>query len=322
MKTRYKIFLIAGFAAVVLFGSNTFSENNALMKRDAEILDEINRQATIYKNSNNQEKFHEQATLMEEKIKQIASDSLGMNITSASVDLTDPETGIGDNNFPFKDSSEIEITDDKEPFPICNIPEKIPIHLKKFLDEPIFAMFSKKYSHYNTELEIMDERATDSLVHYGVTVKSEDGLFYASILFHVNTCTDEIKEEFPLLFCRDIAKNEIHQSFNQDDIMASLQLEDFCTIPLDSWRNSIHEYGKTIQEKRLELFDMESKSDNPEEIRINWDEHERLDSLRHITFLIVNNGLESDMTQKKIKEYKEKFGSLPDELLEIIEQRK
>jgi len=72
----------------------------------------------------------------------------------------------------------------------------------------------------------------------------------------------------------------------------------------------------------MELFDMESKSDNPGEIRIDWDEHERLDSLRHITFLIVNNGLESEMAQKTIKEHNKKFGSLPDELLELIEQRK
>jgi len=256
---------------------------------------------------------------MEEKIKQIASDSLEMNITMALVDLTDPETGIGNNNFPFRDSSEINIPDGKESFPICNIPEKIPVHLKKFLDKPIFAMFSKKYSDQNTELVIMDERPGESLVHYGITTKSEDGLFSASIAFHVNTCTDEIKENFPLLFCRTVENNEMHQSSNQDDIVASLQLEEFCTIPLDPWRNSIHEFGKKIQEKKLEFFDASIESETHEEVRKMWDERERLSSLRHITFLIVNSGLESDITQKTIKEYKEKFGSLPDELLELIE---
>ena len=316
------VIMVAGFSTILLLDSNIFSENDTIMKSDAEILEEINKQATIHKNNSNLEKFREQVVLMEEKTRHIASDSLEMNITIALVDLSDPETGIGGNNFPFRNSSEIEISKDKEPFPICDIPEKIPTHLKKFLDEPIFAMFSKKYSDQNTELVIMDERPGESLVHYGITATSEDGLFSASTVFHVNTCTDKIKENFPLLFCRNIAQNELHQSFNQDDIIASLQLEDFCTIPLDPWRNSIHEYGKTIQEKRLELFDMESKSDNPEKIRINWDEHERLDSLRHITFLIVNNGLESEMTQKTIKEYNKKFGSLPDKLLDVIEQRK
>lgn len=325
MKTRLLtilgVIIVVVVSATVLFlGTNI--ENNIPMKSEAETLDEINTQATIHKTNNDQKKFNEQAALMEEKIKQIASDSLEMNITMALVDLTDPETGIGNNNFPFRDSSEINIPDGKESFPICNIPEKIPVHLKKFLDKPIFAMFSKKYSDQNTELVIMDERPGESLVHYGITTKSEDGLFSASTVFHVNTCTDEIKENYPLLFCRNIAQDETHQSFDQDDIIASLQLEDFCTIPLDPWRNSIHEYGKTIQEKRLELFDMESKSDNTGKIRINWDEHERLDSLRHITFLIINSGLESDITQKTIKEYKEKFGSLPDELLELIEKRK
>jgi len=261
------VVLIAGLSAIVLFDGDTFSENSTLMKSDAEILEEINMQASIHKNNGNQEKFREQVTLMEEKIKQIASNSLEMNVTVALVDLTDPETGIGSHNFPFRDSSEINIQEGKELFPICNIPEKIPVHLKKFLDEPIFAMFSKKYSNQNTELVIMDERPGESLVHYGITAKSEDGLFSASTVFHVNTCTDEIQENFPLLFCRNIAQNETHQSFDQDDIIASLQLEDFCTIPLDPWRKSIHEYGNTVQEKRLKQFEMIVEPGNQEEFR-------------------------------------------------------
>ncbi|MDH5463726.1 MAG: hypothetical protein OEW49_05400 [Nitrosopumilus sp.] len=162
MKTTFLIIvgviiMAVGFSTILFLESNIFFENDT-MRSDAETLDEINRQATIQKNNNNQEKFYEQTMLMEEKIKQIASDSLEMNITIALVDLSDPETGIGSDNFPFRNSSEIEISKDKEPFPICDIPEKIPIHLKKFLDEPIFAMFSKKYSDQNTELVIMDER--------------------------------------------------------------------------------------------------------------------------------------------------------------------
>jgi len=298
------------------------SGNNAGMKSDAEILDEINTQATIHKNNNNEEKFHEQAALMEEKIKQIASDSLGMNITVVSVDLTDPKTGIGSNNFPFKDSSEIKIPGDKEPFPICDIPQKIPVHLKKFLDDPMFAMFSEKYSQYDTELIIMDERPGESLVHYGITATSDDGTYEASTFFHASTCTDEIQEDFSKLFCRNIAQNELEQSFNQDDITSSLQLEEFCTIPLDPWRQSINEYGKKIQEKRLEFFETSVESKSQEEYGKMLDEHERLDSLRHITSLIVNGSLESEITQNKIREYDEKFGSLPDELLELIEKRK
>jgi len=96
----------------------------------------------------------------------------------------------------------------------------------------------------------MDERPGESLVHYGITATSYDGLFSASTVFHVNTCTDEIQESFPLLFCRNIAQNETHQSFNRDDIIASLQMNDFCIIPLDPWRNAIHEYGEKIQEER------------------------------------------------------------------------
>ncbi len=328
MKTEFLmiigiVILIAGFSTVVLFDGSTFSETNAVVKNDAEILGEIHRQAIIHKNNDNQEKFREQAALMEEKIRQIASDSLEMHIISASVGLPDLEMRIESNNFPFQNSSEIEIPEGREIFPICDISEKIPVHLKKFLNEPLFAMFSKKYSQHDTELLVMDERYQNSLVHYTIDVKSKDGLSAASNTFHVNTCTDEIQEDFPILICRNIETNEFHQSFNQDDIQASLQLEEFCTIPLDSWRQSIHEYGNTIQEKKQEQPDVPVGIDNYEELQeIWWDERVRLDSLRAITILIVNDGLESEIVQKKIGEYNGRFGSLPDDLLELMEEKK
>jgi len=313
---------IVGFTTMLFLEKNMFSENNTPIRSDAELLEEINRQAIVHKNNNNQEKFHEQSALIEEKIRNIASDSLEMNISKVLVDLSDPETGIGGNNFPFKDSSEIELSKNSEPFPICNIPEKIPTHLEKFLDEPVFAMFSKKYSDQNTELVIMDERKSESQVHYGITAKSKDGLYTASTTVHFNTCTDEMMEDFARLFCRHVENNEMHQSSNQDDIVASLQLEEFCVIPLDPWRNSVHEFGKRVQEERLKFFETPVEPDNHEDIQKNWDERERLSLLRGITFLIVNEGIESDATQKKIKEYNEKFAGLPDELLKLIEQRK
>ena len=303
-----------------LLDARPISKSN-IEEKDSDILVEINENAIIHQKNNENEEFYEQVTLMENKIKQIASDLLGMNITIALVDLTDPETGIGSNNFPFRDASEIKIPDDQEPFPICNIPEKIPIHLKKFLDEPIFAMFSKKYSEHNTELHIMDERPGESLVHYGITTTSYDGLFSASTTFHVNTCTDEIQENFPFLFCRNIVQNETHQSINRDDIIASLQMDDFCIIPLDPWRNAIHEYGKKIQEERLEYFDISFESKTQEEIMKTQKEHERLDDLRGITFLVINGGLESKITQEKITEYTKKFGSIPEELQELLYTR-
>ena len=314
--------IIIIFLTILFFDDNLFTKNKIIMKSEEEMLNEINLQAAIYKNNNDEKNFHEQVVLFEEKIKQNAINFLDMNIIDVSVDLSDPETGIGSFNFPFRNSSEIKISPDKEPFPICDVPEKIPIHLKKFLDEPIFEMFSKKYSKYDTELTIIDERGLDSQIHYGIYVTSEDELHSASTTFHVNTCTNEIQEDFPLLSCKTIVGNEIHQSFNQDDIIASLQLSEFCTIPLDSWRNSIHEYGKVIQKQRLALFDTPFEPNNIDEARQIGDEHERLDSLRGITFLIINYGLESTTTQDKIKEYNEKFDNLPDEFLKLIEKSK
>ena len=61
MKTRLLIIfgimvLTAGLSASVLFDDDIFSENNTVMKSDAELLDEINKQAVIsYKNDDKEE---------------------------------------------------------------------------------------------------------------------------------------------------------------------------------------------------------------------------------------------------------------------------
>ena len=291
---------------------------------DSQTLVEINRNAMIHKKNNDMDKFHEQVLLMEEEIKTIASDSLGMNVDTVFVDMSDHSTGIENTNFPFRDSSEIkpiQKDDGKPSFQICNIPEKIPTHLKKIKEKKWFEMFSEKYASHSTSLDLMDERFTDSSFHYGITVTSEDGLFSASTMFHVNTCTDEIREDSPYLICRNNSQNEMHQSWNQNDIAVSLEHDKFCIIPLDSWRQSIHEYGKKIQEKRLKYFGDSFEPETDEEIRKAWEERGRLSDLRGMVSLIINNGLESSITQEKITEYNEKYGELPNELQVLIEQR-
>ena len=293
-------------------------------KSDSNILVEINQNAMIHQKNNDMDKFHEQVSLMEEKIKSIASDSLGMNVVTVFIDMSDHSTGIEHPNFPFRNSSEIKPTykdGNTPPIQICNIPEKIPIHLKKIKEKEWFAAFSEKYAKHSTSLDLMDERFTDSLFHYGITVTSEDGLFSASTMFHVNTCNDEIQEDSPFMICRNNSQNEMHQSWNQDDIAASLHLEEFCVIPLDPWRESLHEYGKKIQEKRLEYFDDSFEPETDEEIRRMWDERGRLNDLRGITFLVINNGLESEISQEKIVQYNEKFGDIPEELQELLDAK-
>ncbi len=305
-----------------LLDARLSAESN-IEKKDSKILVEINQNAMIHQKNNDMDKFHEQVSLMEEEIKTIASDSLGMNVSAVFIDMSDHSTGIENVNFPFRDSSEIKPTsqDDKPSFQICNIPEKIPIHLKKIKEKEWFTMFSEKYAKHSTSLDLMDERYTNSLLHYGITVTSQDGLFSASTMFHLNTCTDEVQEDSPFLVCKNNSQNEMHQSWNQEDIIASLHLEEFCTIPLDPWRESLHEYGKKVQEKRLEYFDDSFELETDEEIRIMWDERSRLGNLMAIPSLVINYGLESEITQKKIMEYNEKFGEIPKELQDLVDAR-
>ena len=73
--------------------------------------------------------------------------------------------------------------------------------------------------------------------------------------------------------------------------------------------------------KKDEYFDIPFESKTQEEIMKSQEERERLDDLRGITFLFINGGLESKITQEKITEYTKKFGSIPEELQELLDAR-
>lgn len=82
------------------------------------------------------------------------------------VEINSINVGLESHRIPFENASDVKQTSDSEPFPICNIPEKIPIHLQKIRDTEMFKLFSEKYSQHEIELIIVDERSADSDVHY------------------------------------------------------------------------------------------------------------------------------------------------------------
>ena len=171
--------LIAGISAIVLFDGDTFFENNTMMKSDAEILTGINQQAITYQKNEDQIKFDQQAILMQEKLKTVASNALEMPISQVYLEE--------DFNFPFVDASKIQPSDESV---ICDILPKIPIHFQNIRETEMFQMFSQKYSQYDVELIIQDERRYNSTVHYGFIATSEDKNNTASTHFHASSCDD------------------------------------------------------------------------------------------------------------------------------------
>ncbi|MDH3311678.1 MAG: hypothetical protein OEM28_00855 [Nitrosopumilus sp.] len=156
---------------------------------------------------------------MQENIQEIARDLLGMNISISDV---------FEAYFPLVDASQVKIHENKESFEICDVAKNIPIHLQKIRNAKMFEMFAKKYSEYPIELFLQDERAYESLFHYGFIAKSDDGKS-ALTYFHVDSCTNEITDlDDYFLSCHDDKQEYIFGTKNRDDILASLNLDEFC----------------------------------------------------------------------------------------------
>jgi hypothetical protein len=304
----------------MVFFEDTFSNfmdstpSQAKLEKDAKILTKINQQAIIYQNNEDQAKFDQQATLMQEKIKEIATDSLGINIAMWDVHQA---------YFPIKKGSQVDVTGNQESFQICDVVENIPIHLQKIKDVEMFQMFAKKYSKYEMELNVQDERRHNSSFHYGIQATSDDGKFIASTFFHADSCTNEIIDfDRYRLSCLDKEQEKWTGGTNNPDyVKASLKLEEFCIIPLSSWHQSVSDYQDTIsdrkKEQQLKFSTMNEQSF--EKVMAFQSELTRWALLSNIVGNIVQDYFENEKTQGMIKEYAEKYGSLPKELQDLLD---
>ena len=315
------VLILCIFATSIVFlGNSTPNETinskpsiNSL-QRDSEILSEINQQAIIYQKNDETEKFSEQKKLMHEKLEKIASQTLGLNIYIDE---------LYDSLFPFVAGSEIEILEDKEQIEICNIVENFPLHFERIKDAKMFEMFAEKYSEYPIELSLQDERRTQSLFHYGLIAKSDDGRS-ALTHFHVNSCTNEIIDSDDyFLSCHNDQIREVFGTKNRNYILASLNHEDFCIIPLDEWRQSVYEYGKTLTEKEEKYIrQLENADYNDKDVVALQSELRQIGKLRNLVAMIVSDTIDEKIIQEKIQEYKKTYGNLPDEFLELLENKK
>ena len=279
-------------------------------------LSKINQYGITFQKNEHEEKFKEQLTLMQQKQKEIASHYLEINIDKIY---------LKENyNFPFRDASEIISLNIPSQKPVCDIPPKIPIHLQTIQNSDLFLRFSEKYSPYPITFEMSDERIRTSWVHYSLIATSEDETFTASIFFHVDSCTGEILEEYNLN-CRDVIHDESIRTMDKNEVISSLENNEFCTIYFEPWKQALYDYFKIISEKKnkhLEKLETISNIPNNYEAVKDFEyEMERLGRLGNIVGYAMTRDFEDKEFQKMMREYTNVFGDLPDEFLKLIDRK-
>jgi len=285
------------------------------LKTWANILSEINRQGIIHQKNGTQQNFDEQMILMQERQKEIASEILGIKISDAYV--------AEGWNFPFKESSKVTIVNPEFKKPLCNIPENIPVHLQSIQQSEMFQMFASKYSQHQLMMDISDERYSEGWVHYDLIATSDDESFTASTWFHLDSCTTEKIFSPYILFCKDTTNGNSTYTRIKSEIISSLNNDDFCTIQLEPWHQDLRNY----QEKISEMIHAITQNDTLVDSDGNLSEKSfwelfRLGLLNDIIRYYESENSDYKKMQENVAKYDREFGSLPDELLEIIEQKK
>ena len=271
--------------------------------KDGEMLLALYETAEMYRNGGQDAKAGEQEEMFQNKLAEVARGMLGVEVSSVYADLFFP--GPLDST--------------RHPGQICGSASDIPVHLAKVRNVERYGMFMEKYSAYPIEMHLNDERPFG--FHYGFVAMSGDG-WYASTFFHVDPCTDVVTDaEGYLLTCRDEESDYFFSTTNQDDINASLKLEDFCVIPIGQWRQSLYDYAKEVSEETHRHFMGGEPVDDSETFRTFWHEGERLDALTDLAYAVASDNFADDAIQEKIQEYRDAYGALPDDFLKLLEGR-
>ena len=204
--------------------------------KDGEMLRALGEAAKMYRNGGQDAKAGEQEDMFQNKLAEVASRLLDVEVSSVYADLF----------FPGP------LDPTRHPGQICGSASDIPVHLAKVRDVERYGMFMEKYSAYPIEMHLNDERPFG--FHYGFVAMSGDG-WYASTFFHVDPCTDVVTDSAGyLLTCHDEESGYFFSTTNQDDINASLKLGDFCVIPISPWRQAFYDYAKEASEETHRHF--------------------------------------------------------------------
>jgi hypothetical protein len=308
----FTILLVSATLFLIYQIPDEIPKPSSLEKHSGEIV-QINEKSKRYQLIDDVQKFNESKKLMQEKLKEISFDYLKIKISNVT---------LLDGYYPFRDVNYRIEKFDIDPSSICEFEQKIPLHMQKISQTDHFQIFAKKYSSYPMELTIFDERNDISNIHYGL-IASNDKNQSASTYFHFDSCTNERTDKKPFhLYCFDGNNDYKFATSNYDLVMSNYSNDHFCKMELDSWRQSLYDYSKTLQEKQrqLEIKSMESIVDQESQ----WmflSEMNKQGELRGLVGYMIHNDFDEQNLQEKIEQYERKYGSLPDELLELIENR-
>ena len=258
-------------------------------------------------------RYEDSKRKMQEKLKEISSVYLGLEISQVE---------LLEGYYPFNSAADWAERFNLELLSVCEFEKTIPLHMKVFSKTENFEIFAKKYSSYKLELSIQDERSYKSNIHYGLAAISENNQ-RASTYFHVNSCTGEITDREPyFLHCYDEADDYRFVTFNRDDILSSYSGDNFCKIELDSWRQSVFDYSKTLDKtlRVLERQAFEDVVDHQSQLEF-IDEIERQGDLKGIVWSMIHGKFDEQDTRDRIEQYGQKYRGLPEELAQLIENR-
>ena len=305
-------FLIALTVVLVFQNPEGIPQSKSIQKHSYDIT-RINEESKKYQLEQDLEKFEKSKNMMQEKIKDISRNLLEIKISKVT---------LLDAQYPFWEVEYRAEKLDLDPSTICAFEQDMPLHLEKILETDNFKLFSKKYSSHTLELIIMDERDKISNVHYGL-IATNDKNQSASTYFHVDSCSIQITDKNThFLNCSDEDINYRYATFNHDDIVSSYSNGHFCKIELDSWRQSLLDYSKMLYDKnrQLEMKSMEDDVDQETHWKI-FSDMNRVGELRNLLGYIIHNNPERSSIQERIAEYEKKYGDIPDELSELVEEK-
>lgn len=317
MRAEFRlVFIMALLTSATLFlilqSPDGTPESLLLEKHSREIV-QINEDSKNYHLLGDAQGLNDSKKSMQEKLKEASLAHMGLEVSS--VDLID-------GHYPFEDSQAAAERFGLEPSSVCSFAQSIPLHMKKISQTENFGLFAKKYSQYPIELYIMDERSYRSNVHYGLSASSPEG-HRASTYFHIDSCTGERTDGEPyFLHCPYDSNGHIFVSYNYEDIVASISSSYFCKIELDPWRQSLYEYSQSLREERRQ-FQTEWQPETPDmESHLEFvSELERQLDLEDIIWWIVQGRFDEQGTQDMIRQYELQYGSMPEDLLELIGKR-
>ena len=316
MNTAFSVILIMALltsATLFLIYQNPDEIPKLLsFEKDSREISQINEESKGYQLIGDMQKFNDSKKLMQEKLKEISLYYMGLEISD--VDLID-------GYYPFQDSQAVIEKFGLNSSLVCDFEQNIAQHMHTISQTENFQMFAKKYSQYKIELYLMDERSYLSNIHYGLSAGTENQS--ASTYFHLNSCANEVTDkELYFLRCVDDSDSYEFATFNYEDIVSSLSSPHFCKIELDSWRQSLYDYSEILREERWQLAteSMPKLVDSESHMKF-FSEMNKHEDLGNIVGKMVQGKFDEQRTQDMIKQYEEQYGSLPEELLELIGNR-